>query len=416
MRPLSWNAVLLAASTLLATRETQGFCPSLSPSTTSVRGCTSLGVSSLSSEIVLLSYDGTVAETTDWRIDQGIDLALSVWPRLKKLSVIAGDDDNDDDDDDFVSDSDTNMEWLRNKMRAVSDVMVSRPAVSMSCDYALLARLLIEEQQLDRGRSNGCSGKYGSKFHPRETSSSSSPLGASRPLTVGEISANWNKGGCLAETLQVKYHIDFENPLPVLQDRIAQLDKEKQYKVPEMNKAILDALEHSCGNIIVTVGHESDMEMAKKTLSFMNIPLSTVTPDNDSLRQSLDTSRENDESIKLLAVSTTHASIYRDVLRMAHFGSTVYIFESSWHALKQGISLFGDNIPRRGSGMAETIIGKGINLSLNLPKWSSSVEGDINQQNEATMNAWTNLVEEIDCAELLSARIVPSPAAVRRYR
>jgi hypothetical protein len=168
--------------------------------------------SSLSKEIFLLSFDGTIAETTDWRVSQGIDLAFSVWPRLKRLSVISESDDYD---------------WLRAKMKAVSDVMVSRPGVSLSCDYALLARLLIEEQQLDEGRSIGSSGKYGSKFHPQQAKRLTLGDHSSRPLTVGEISTNWNKGGCLAETLQVKYHIDFENPLPVLQERIAELDKDK---------------------------------------------------------------------------------------------------------------------------------------------------------------------------------------------
>ena len=174
----------------------------------------SVGSSSLSKEIFLLSYDGTVAETTDWRISHGIDLAFSVWPKLKRLSVMS-ESDNDD--------------WLRTKMKAVSDVMVSRPGVSLSCDYALLARLLIEEQQLDQGRSNGASGKYASKFHPQQDTPKRLTVGdhSTRPLTVGEITTNWNRGGCLAETLQVKYHIDYENPLPVLQERIADLEKEK---------------------------------------------------------------------------------------------------------------------------------------------------------------------------------------------
>jgi hypothetical protein len=189
----------------------------------------------------------------------------------------------------------------------------------------------------------------------------------------------------------------------------------QQYEVPPLNYAILDALQHSSGNIIVTVGHASDMAMAHKALSPLNSPIAVVSPDDGSLKECLDTSREDDGSLKLLAVPTTHGSIYRDVIRLAHFGSKVYIFESSWQALQQGISLYGDNIPRAGSGgMAETIVGKGVLLSLNLPQWTcykSTMhrKGDVNQQNEAMMNPWTQLVGERELAELLSARIVRSP-------
>ena len=164
----------------------------------------------------------------------------------------------------------------------------------------------------------------------------------------------------------------------------------------------------------MTVGHVSDMNMAQKTLSALHTPINVVSPDDGSLRDCLDTSREVDGSLKLLAVPTTHGSIYRDVIRLAHFGSKIYIFESSWHALQQGISLYGDNIPRPESGgMAETVIGKGVQLSLNLPQWTCykstmHSKGDVNQQNEAMMNPWTQLVGERELAELLSARIVSS--------
>ena len=124
--------------------------------------------SSLSNDIFVLSFDA-VSATTEWRISQGIDAAFSVWPELKESDVIADGDG-----------------WLRNKMWAVSSAMVSRPGCSLSCDYALLARLLIEEQELDQGRSNGCSGKYGSKFHPQTSSPPVPPRRvsrSSRPLT-----------------------------------------------------------------------------------------------------------------------------------------------------------------------------------------------------------------------------------------
>lgn len=178
----------------------------------------------LSSEIFLLSFDGTIADTTEWRISQGIDLALRTWPHLNDSEVVSGSKDHED------------MRWLRNKMKAVSSVLTARPGAGLACDYALMARLLIEEQKLDEGRSNGNTGKYASKFHPQATNTSeeercSASFGTnqqgSRPLTVGEILVNWNKGGCLADTVLTRYHVNFKDPIPVLQQNLLALEREK---------------------------------------------------------------------------------------------------------------------------------------------------------------------------------------------
>jgi hypothetical protein len=174
---------------------------------------------SLTSEIFLLAFDGAVAKTTEWRISQGIDLALMTWPHLKDFELISQHEDD---------------KWLRNKMRALSSVLISRPGASLACDYALLARLLIEEQNLDQGRSNGKTGKYASKFHPKKSSAEGSndtnlnpDAPGSRPLTVGEIGSNWNTGGCLADTVLTKYHVNYKNPLPILQENVERLEQEQ---------------------------------------------------------------------------------------------------------------------------------------------------------------------------------------------
>jgi hypothetical protein len=173
------------------------------------------------------AWDGVIAKSTEWRISQGLDAALETWPHLRDSLPT------------------TDMSWLQNKMRALSHVMLPRP--TLACDYALLARLLIEEQQLDAGRSTGADGKYARKFHPQpsdekkdqqtpmSSSSSSSAVSrsntgnnvGSRPLTVGEIAANWNNGGCLSETLLTRYHCHGQNPLPILQRNVEKLLREK---------------------------------------------------------------------------------------------------------------------------------------------------------------------------------------------
>jgi len=185
--------------------------------------------SSSSPDIFLLSFDGTIAATTDYRINVGIDLAFLTWPHLQELTVIAVDRDN-------------NHEWLFNKMKAISHVLIPRTNASLSCDYALLARLLMEEQELDGFRSLGSRGKYGSKFHPRSKQHESSTVESdsmrqTRPLTVGEVAINWNNGAHLGETLLTKYHVKYKNPLPVLQENLEQLLKDKVRSLGGLNQS-----------------------------------------------------------------------------------------------------------------------------------------------------------------------------------
>lgn len=194
--------------------------------------------------------------------------------------------------------------------------------------------------------------------------------------------------------------------------------------MPEINDAVMDASTNANGNVIITVGHASDLKMAQKSLTGAAIHSSTpidfwVASSPIDLFDNKESSQSTTTSIPLLPVDTTYADMYKQIVEQTQSGSTVYVFESSWHALEQGISLFGDYIPRGGSGMALTTFGEDKKLCLNFPKWSSILSptsssgvavaknGDIAQQNEAMMNPWTNLVSEQEFAELLSARIVP---------
>jgi hypothetical protein len=163
-------------------------------------------------EIFVVSLEGIVLDMVDWRSRHGIQAALDTWPHLH----------------DLVGDQ---QEWLRNKMKALSHVLTRRPGLSPTCDYAMLARLLLEEQALDQGRSSGKTGKYASRFHPSSSNgSTSSPRQdtvGSRPLTVGEIEANWCDGASLSETLLTRYIVNGKSPVPVLQTCI-----EKQSLLP----------------------------------------------------------------------------------------------------------------------------------------------------------------------------------------
>lgn len=171
-----------------------------------------------SSDVFVLSYDGVVADTTRWRSNLAIDVALDTWPELRDYDSLksgGGDEEN--------------RSWLLNKIEALLPVTLSGKDGIMGCDAVLLARLLMEEQLLDQGRSVGCKGKYGSKFHPSSASDEDEDAygkrdlksrQGSRPLTVGEISSNWNDGACLKDTVRIKYNVDRQDPIPVIQKGI----------------------------------------------------------------------------------------------------------------------------------------------------------------------------------------------------
>lgn len=181
---------------------------------------TSTPGSSISEEISgpvfqVLSYDGSIADTSEWRSTLAIEVALETWPHLQDYSNLPTDACS---NDIIVTDH-----WLINKMCALSHVMMSDHEGIMGCDAVFLARLLLEEQFLDQGRSDGCKGKYGSKFHPSALvveNGRGKPSAGSRPLTVGEIASNWSDGACLKETLRAKFHLQGKDPLPVIKKNL----------------------------------------------------------------------------------------------------------------------------------------------------------------------------------------------------
>ena len=136
------------------------------------------------------------------------------------------------------NDKDDQYEWLLQKLSALSSITQqgNDPDAMMGCDEVLMVRLLLEEQLLDGGRSNGRGGKYGGKFHPSTTTASSSSSSSSvdgqgksivgsRPLTVGEIYANWSE---LRDVTRMKYPF-IEEDLNGMEKRLDPLPYIRQY-------------------------------------------------------------------------------------------------------------------------------------------------------------------------------------------
>jgi len=68
----------------------------------------------------------------------------------------------------------------------------------------------LEEQLVDRDDSTGRRGKYRSRYHPRESISDELNDGnrkGTRPLTTGELTANWKD---MEEVLLTKYGVNEE--------------------------------------------------------------------------------------------------------------------------------------------------------------------------------------------------------------
>lgn len=299
-------------------------------------------------DIYVINWEGCLADTVNWRIETGIQLAANVWP---ELGVYLGDD--------------KDLEWLHNKLRALQHVLSWSPDKCVMGEYALATRLLVEEQILDGGRSTGKNGKYASRFHPREDLGGATAPNRrqSRPLTVGEINENWHE--TLRESLLFRYHCDRKDPIPVLRTYAKEI-----LKATDSMPTIRAGFGALTGDIppskIVVLADDVDVHVAEAVVA---MPVSG----------SVDEALLQPTSL----LSSTYAIV--DLLEDAPTGATVHVLDSTWSSLECLIPLFGDNIPRRGTG--KCIVPDRF-LSLGLVDWAS----DPRAQASATMNPWTRLV------------------------
>ena len=93
----------------------------------------------------------------------------------------------------------------------------------------------------------------------------------SRPLTVGEIAANWED---LKDTLRIKYNVDKKDPFPIIRQKIMILleDDDNEalaLKATEINvnENILACLGECAGDIYVLLSNSLQKDMAVKSFS-----------------------------------------------------------------------------------------------------------------------------------------------------
>jgi len=386
------------------------------------QGTTTLWSSSSSSlpqrqsptDVFCVNWEGCVADTVDWRIQTGMNVALQLWPGCRAL-LLPEQQPQTDHDSDAADDSNEIPVWLSNKLVACQNVLQeTTPDVPVAAAYALAIRMFLEEQALDQGRSTGSRGKYGSQFHPRgerqsrnrNRSSSSSSRNSSRPLTVGEVAANWCDGAVLRETLPAKYRCPpsvLEQAVQEQQAKSGTRDGENVQVHTDVAETLVQAATDPSKRIIVTVSHGADLVAAETCLraAFDSLGCNLVVVSN--MEQAL---RSNCNSIALLVKSDDSvADVLLQCARTANQEEdeqcTVHVVESSWQALQREIPLFGDDFPRSGVGRTAW----GSRLALVAADWAHSRVDSL--ERAAVMSPWTTLLSRQDLEELLTARIVP---------
>ena len=363
-------------------------------------------------DIYVVPWDGCLVDQTPRKIETGLKAAFHVWPELDLLT------------------RDADLQWLFNKLHALKHVLA--PPVKhdfkydSAVEFAMAIRILLEEQELDEGRSNGSRGKYGSKFHPSADdpafagfdSKSGSDVyprrrRRQRPLTVGEISTNWKES--LREAAWIRYfREEGENPLDLLQEAILLEDQEetsRQMPLPEMtDPQLVNMLNGKNSNaFVVGVYHESDLSLAKASLLQAGCGEKPLVECQRVTQVVTEIERGN---IPLFCFGADEVT-YEDFLYAAPAQSTIHILESYWSRLQDLIiPLYGDHIPRLHRRHVDNdgttsccLIGKCVVpdrlLQLRLCEWASHP----NDQSSATMNAWTTTLTVQQWAQELHASV-----------
>ena len=330
-------------------------------------------------DLYVLSWDGCLVDTVSWRTDQGLAICRQVWPDLEGLLA--------DDDD---------CQWLYNKVRDLHHVLVLDPHYSPTVEYALLIRMLLEEQELDQGRSIGSRGKYGSKYHPTSSDAFSSAEDEpsfnrrqQRPLTVGEIAANWQES--LREAVLIRYYQEEgQNPLDLLQKALATQDSTPN-AINLLYPDDFNVLRDQCHSLLLMVPHESDLPFVEA-----------------SLKDRVDyvICKGVDEAFTMpqqsLAVLCRTKHMVKDILECIPSQSSLTVLESSWPILQTHIRQFGDCVPRQTDRPQPCDVPQKL---LRLSLWRSKHPND---QAAALMNAWTFCCENADWPKALLQPVTSS--------
>jgi hypothetical protein len=158
----------------------------------------------------IMSWDGCLFDATQYHVQTGHGTACLLWPEIMQelqLQVLGPATISPE----YDVTTAPSAQWLMRKLMAMRAVLTPGN-VSVTGQYAVALRLLLAEQSLllqeqgtDQAVTKTARGKYASRFHPAQHRNQKS----TRPLTVGELVANWPD---LLEISLVRYRL----PAPLL--------------------------------------------------------------------------------------------------------------------------------------------------------------------------------------------------------
>jgi len=371
-------------------------------------------------DLYIYSIDGTLASMSEYKSKLAIRAALEVWPSLLSVVEELGMQpfDNADSSDDYS--------WLIQKLGALSSITQQgdSPDEMLGCDEVLLTRMMLEEQLLDDGRSGGRGGKYGGKFHPgKSTSTSSGPKVGSRPLTVGEIFANWqelryvthNKYPFMKQNQDGK--VTMSDPLPEIRRVLRKLYSEDEREITNWYPFASDILGNKKSHNILLMGNEASLDLILSSLQQLLGDTTQVTV-TDSIRVWTEIKQQQnmDQHSLLIVVPDTDTEepqsdlIQRIIMSAASeedsVNRNIYVSHGSLDVLKKCKDFLGEDPPILSNGLRKCIVASDSKTSatLFLPSWAENVHPT--QLNDAEMDPWLNIASEELLEELTSAVIV----------
>lgn len=421
-----WETIFSAAALLFASMSATSSAFVSKNNATPQRHMPTLFQTSTSDlDLFIHSIDGTLASMTEFKSKIAIRAALRVWPSMNSVVEELGMEplDNNASTDDYS--------WLIQKLGALSSITQQgdSPDEMLGCDEVLLVRMLLEEQLLDAGRSSGRGGKYGGKFHPSKSASidvGEKPTVGSRPLTVGEIFANWselryvthNKYPFLKQSQDGKQKMS--DPLPEIRRVLCELYSLAKTETTQIWFPFAsDILGNKNINNVLLIGNEAILDFVLSSLEQLlgdtvqvSVTDSTrawekIKQQQDEVGHSLlivvpDTATEEPQSDLIQSIVGSAASEHDSANR------NIYVTHGSLETLKKCKAfLGGDDPPILSNGLRKCIITNDpskTSATLFLPSWSQNVHPT--QLNEAEMDPWLNVISEELFEELTSAVII----------
>ena len=376
-------------------------------------------------DLYIYSIDGALASMSEYKSKIAIQAALEVWPSL--LSVVEELGMKPFDNADAKSDDD--YSWLIRKLGALSSITQQgdSPDEMLGCDEVLLTRMLLEEQLLDDGRSGGRGGKYGGKFHPEKRTSTASsgeqPKVGSRPLTVGEIFANWqelryvthNKYPFLKQNQDGK--VTMSDPLPEIRRVLRDLYSQEEAEATDWYPFASDILGNKNSNNVLLVGNEASLDLVLSSLEQLlgNSMQVTVTDSTRAWKEIKQQQIEDQHSLLIVVPDTDteepQSDLIQRIIRCAaseedNVNRNIYVAHGSLDVLKKCKEFLGDDPPILSNGLRKCFVASNSKTSatLFLPSWAKNVHPT--QLNDAEMDPWLNIASEELLEELTSAVIV----------